>query len=153
MKEMTSTDLPLLPWHWNPTVMIASPPGVGCFKAGVEYVHGGISVQELVVPRISVRTSAAAAQPRLASVKWVGMRCRVSVIDAIPGLKVDLRTRPADPEATRVEGRQAREVSPDGTVSIPVADPADEGMAAMIVLLSTDGRVLHSMPTEIGVNR
>jgi hypothetical protein len=54
MKKLASTDHPLMPWRWNKEVWVASPPGVGCFKAGVEYTHGGISLQEMVVRRMTV---------------------------------------------------------------------------------------------------
>ena len=50
MKNTSSTELPVVGWHWNPSVTIASPHGIGCFKAGKEYDHGGISLQELVAP-------------------------------------------------------------------------------------------------------
>ena len=50
MKADAQTDLPTYQWHWNPTVAIATPPGVGCFRASTEYTHGGVSLQELVTP-------------------------------------------------------------------------------------------------------
>ncbi|MDB6112932.1 MAG: putative cytosolic protein, partial [Pedosphaera sp.] len=97
MKETAATNLPVVPWTWNPAVNIASPPGVGCFKAGTEYVHGGISLQELVVPRLVVKAaSGSAGQPKISEVKWVGMRCRVTIEATLPGLKADVRSRPAD---------------------------------------------------------
>lgn len=153
LRETTITDLPQVPWFWNNSVAVVSPPGVGCFKAGVEYVHGGISVQELIVPRLMIRASTAMSEPRISLVKWVGLRCRVTVSDPAEGIKVDVRTRPAAQDTSRVEGHEAREISADGTVSLPIADSSDEGMAAVVVVLSSDGRVLHSVPTEIGVNK
>ena len=74
MKNTSSTELPVVGWHWNPSVTIASPHGIGCFKAGKEYDHGGISLQELVVPRILVRPAAGAVEiAKIAGVKWVGL--------------------------------------------------------------------------------
>lgn len=153
LKDRSTSEMPQLPWFWNDSVSVVSPYGIGCFKAGVEYVHGGISPQELVVPRLHIKRSAVSSQPKIAEVKWVGLRCRVTVVDAQTGLLVDIRTRPAAKETSRIEGHQPREVSSDGTSSLPIADTADEGMAAVIVLLSADGNVLHSLPTEIGVNK
>ena len=46
--------VPTYSWHWDPHARIASPPGIGCFKARVEYAHGGVSVQECVVPELIV---------------------------------------------------------------------------------------------------
>jgi len=151
MKDTSKTDLPLVGWHWNPAVSIASPPGIGCFKAGKEYDHGGISLQELVVPRITVRPAAGAAEiAKIAGVKWVGLRCRVTIEGAVPGLKVDLRGRVAEAKS-KVEGGKPKEVSEDGTVSLAVESPDDEGTGAHVVLLSNDeGTVLASQLTTIG---
>jgi hypothetical protein len=150
MKAVGATDLPLVPWFWNPEVRVVTPPGTGCFKAGLEYTHGGLSLQELVVPRMRVTAAVEPVTSRLASVKWVGLRCRLTVEGIAPGLKVDLRGRPADPESSRVEGREPKEVSADGTASLAVQDTADEGSAAVLVLLSADGKVLDTRPTVIG---
>jgi len=151
MKDTSSTELPVVGWHWNPAITIASPPGIGCFKAGKEYDHGGISLQELVVPRILVRAAAGAVEiAKIADVKWVGLRCRVTVERAVPGLKVDLRGRVAEAKS-KVDGGMPKEVSEDGTVSLAVASPDDEGTAAHIVLLSNDeANVLDSKLTTIG---
>jgi len=151
MKDTSKTDLPLVGWHWNPAVSIASPPGIGCFKAGKEYDHGGISLQELIVPRITVRPAAGAAEiAKIAGVKWVGLRCRVTIEGAVPGLKVDLRGRVAEAKS-QVEGGKPKEVSEDGTVSLAVESPDDEGTAAHVVLLSNDeATVLDSQLTTIG---
>jgi hypothetical protein len=151
MKDTSNTDLPVVGWHWNPAVTIASPLGIGCFKAGKEYDHGGISLQELVVPRLTVRPAAGAAEiAKIADVKWVGLRCRVTVDRAVAGMKVDLRGRVAEAKS-KVEGGKPKEVSEDGTVSLAVATPDDEGTAAHVVLLSKDeGIVLDSRLTTIG---
>ncbi len=152
MKDTSKTDLPLVDWHWNPAVSIASPPGIGCFKAGKEYDHGGISLQELVVPRILVRPAAGAVEvAKIAGVKWVGLRCRVTIEGAVSGLKVDLRGRVAEAEAkSKLEGDGPKEVSADGTVSLAVKSTDDEGSAAHIVLISAVGVVLDSQVTTIG---
>ena len=46
--------LPTYPWYWNPVLRIASPPGIGAFVANTEYAHGGISLQECVIPDLIV---------------------------------------------------------------------------------------------------
>lgn len=151
LKEQAAVYMPTATWYWSAGVTIASPPGIGCFKAGLEYSHGGISLQELVVPRILVRQAGPPpTAARIAAVKWTGMRCRVTVDHPGSGLCVDLRSRPADKDTSRVEGQAARPLAPDGTVSLPVADPADEGTAAVVVLLGPDGTILHSLATVVG---
>jgi len=153
MKTTGSTDLPTLLWFWNPGVTIATPPGVGCFRAGLEYAHGGLSLQEMVVPRMTIRAEAAATgQSKLSSVKWVGLRCRVSVQNMVTGLVADVRGRPVDAKSSKVEGGQPRELGADGTVSLPIGDDRDTGSAAVVVLISPDGTPLHTLPTVIGEN-
>jgi len=54
IKEGVQSELPSMPWHWASTVHVAVPPGVGAFKANLEYAHGGLSVQECLVPELTV---------------------------------------------------------------------------------------------------
>jgi len=151
VKTTASTELPTMPWFWNPDVTIATPPGAGCFRAGMEYTHGGLSVQEMVVPRLTIRSGLApTGQAKISTVKWVGLRCRVSIQNAIPGIMADVRGRPADAKSSKVEGRQPRELGSDGTVSLPVGDDREIGNAAVVVLLGPDGSLLNTVPTVIG---
>ena len=55
VKESATVDLPCFSWFWAEKVRIACPPGIDCFMAGEEYNHGGLSLQECVVPQLSVR--------------------------------------------------------------------------------------------------
>src|SRR5471030_2170924 len=93
LKSDAQTDTPTFKWHWNPDVSIASPPGAGCYRASVEYTHGGVSLQEMVTPvlRITAR-KAAGGSARLLEAKWIGAKCRVSVGGDCVGVGVDLRT-------------------------------------------------------------
>ena len=73
LKSDAQTDALTFKWHWNPGVAIASPPGVGCFRASMEYSHGGVSLQEMVTPVLRVTAaSAAGGSARLAGsqVDW-----------------------------------------------------------------------------------
>jgi hypothetical protein len=151
MKNTSTTELPIVGWHWNPAIAIASPPGIGCFKAGKGYDHGGISLQELVVPRMLVKRAASSVvSAEITGVKWVGLRCRVTIERPAPGLKVDLRGRVAE-AISKVEGGKPKDISEDGTVSLAVESPEDEGSAAHVVLLSSDETtVLDSQLTTIG---
>jgi hypothetical protein len=94
----------------------------------------------------------AAGQAKISVVKWVGLRCRVSVQNAVPGMKADIRGRPADARSSKVEGGQPREIGSDGTVSLPVGDDRETGNAAVVVLLGPDGTPAHTVPTVIGEN-
>ena len=74
----------------------------------------------------------------------------MTIEGAIPGLKVDLRGRVAEAKS-KIEGGKPKEVSEDGTVSLAVESPDDEGTAAHVVLLFNDETtVLDSELTTIG---
>lgn len=153
LKSGAISELPLYPWYWNPEVSVASPSGIGCFMAGMEYSHGGISAQESVIPRMTVTAAANMAMTsKIVAVKWVGLRCRVTVEVPAAGLKVDLRRRAADEDSSKVEGKKPKDLAPDGTVSLAVPDDQEMGNTAVVVLLTADGKAIHTFPTEIGVN-
>ena len=131
--------------------MMASPPGAGSFRAGIEYSHGGVSLQEMVTPVLHVK----AAQPiggstRLLDAKWAGARCRVTVAGPCADLRVDVRTSQSDPNTSLLTDKQAREITPDGKVTVFLENDADIGNQAEIVLLDSSGQVIHSLPTTLG---
>ena len=57
LKSEAQTNALTFKWQWNPAVAIASPPGAGCFRASMEYSHGGVSLQEMVTPVLRVKSS------------------------------------------------------------------------------------------------
>ncbi len=151
MRAGNNSGLVEVPWFWNPTIRMALPPGVGCFVARTEYAHGGLSLQECVIPMLTVRSSAAPRSPtQIESLKWIGLRCRVSVTGDFAGVRADLRLKAADAKSSLSEA--VKEVAADGTVSLAVRDDSNLGSAALVVLLNEDGRPLHALSTTIGVN-
>ena len=150
-KSDAQANAPTFKWHWNPTVAIASPPGVGCFRASVEYSHGGLSLQEMVTPVLRVT----AAKPvgdsaRLLEAKWTGAKCRVSVGGQLAGVRVDVRTSQSDPSTSLLTDKHARDTTPDGKVTVFLEDDADIGKKAEVVLLDALGRVIDSLATTLG---
>ena len=91
VKGGSTPNIPTYPWYWNPVLRIASPPGIGAFVANAEYAHGGISLQECVIPELIVERGEAAVVATITGVSWRGMRCRVTVETNTTGLEVDLR--------------------------------------------------------------
>ncbi len=151
LKAAAQTDALTFKWYWNPTVMMASPPGAGSFRAGIEYSHGGVSLQEMVTPVLRVTaTPSTGASARLLDAKWTGAKCRVLVGGPCAGVRVDVRTSQSDADTSLLTDKQPRETTADGKVTVFLEDDADIGKEAEIVLLDAAGQVIHSLPTQLG---
>ena len=78
MAGESAPDVIRAPWHWNGTQWFATPPGVACFNRSEEYVHGGLSIQECLIPDLVVtRVEGAQVVCSITSVTWRGLRCFV----------------------------------------------------------------------------
>lgn len=127
-------------------------PGVSVFREGLEYVHGGATLQETLTPILKVRASmTSGSKGKIASVKWVGLRLQVQVEGDFNECKFDIRTRPAD-ESTSILAEDQRDKShDDGKVSILVASDDLVGQAAVLVVIKAD-KVIIKHPLTIGEN-
>lgn len=151
LKSEAQTDTQMFKWHWNPAVMMASPPGAGSFRASVEYSHGGVSLQEMVTPVLRVSSGESVGDgARLLEAKWTGARCRVLVGGDCTGVRVDVRASQSDANTSLLADRQPRETTPEGFVTVFLEDDADIGKSAEIVLLDASGQVIHSLATTLG---
>jgi hypothetical protein len=140
-------EVPVYPWHWNPHVRIACPPGIGAFKASTEYSHGGISPQELVVPDMMVQQGADSVTATIVQIQWRGMRCRIRVQTNDQKARVDIRTNASRPETSVVAN--VKEIGADGEVNLAASDEK-EGDSATVVVIDSTGRVLARQNTTIG---
>lgn len=148
VRGSSSPSVPTYPWHWNPTVLIASPPGIGSFRADNEYAHGGVSLQECVVPELVVERAEGTVKASIVSCQWRGMRCRVGVQASDPSVLVDLRLKWKEGATSIVSS--AKEVGLTGEVSLAVTDDVHEGAAVTVVVLDAEGNVLDRRPTTVG---
>lgn len=140
--------MPTYHWHWNLEIRIASPPGIASFHGGNEYAHGGVSLQECVVPELTVERAEGSVTASIISVTWRGMRCRVSVNTNDPAVRVDLRLNWKNPTTSIVAS--IKEVGPAGEASLVVEKDTFEGASATVVALDRMGNVLDRMPTTVG---
>jgi hypothetical protein len=151
LKPEAQTDAQTFKWHWNPAVMMASPPGAGSFRASIEYSHGGVSLQEMVTPVLRVKAGhPTGGAARLLETKWTGAKCRVSVGGNCAGVRVDIRTSQSDPKTSLLSDKQARETTPDGKVTVFLENDSDIGNPAEMVLLDPHGQVIDSLTTILG---
>lgn len=136
-------------WDWCPQVQIAFARGIASFVAGAEYAHGGLSLQECLVPELTLELEGGVPETNVSISKlaWRGLRCNVEVLPPLPGLRVDIRTKPAAEDSSIVAA--AKDLV-DGKASLAVADDANEGAAAVLVVLDSQGKLLAKMNTTVG---
>jgi hypothetical protein len=154
LKDGASVDVLTVPWHWDANVQVAVAPGVTCFEAGKEYEHGGVSLQECVVPRLKVssgKREVSTGGAAIAKVKWLGLMCRIEVEHVAPGVTVDIRARPGEPSTSVAE--DVKETTSSGKQALFVADEDLEGEKAFIVIVTGDGTILAQREVIIGRNR
>ena len=151
LKADAQTQMPVFKWNLNHAITIATPPGAGCFRASMEYSHGGVSLQEMVTPVIRVKVAGpTTGLARLLEAKWTGARCRVLVGGNCAGVRVDVRSSQSDPNTSFLADKQARETTADGKVTVFLEDDSDIGKDGEIVLLDASQKVIDSMATTLG---
>ena len=136
------------PWHWNRTQWFATPPGIACFNRSEEYAHGGLSIQECLIPDLVVtRVEGAETGGRITSVTWRGLRCFIEA--AVRGGPVMADLRLGRPTGESVAAA-AKPVDAAGAVSLVLADDEHEAAALVLVLVDDAGRVLAQRPVRVG---
>ena len=149
IKGDSNVEVPTVRWYWNANERVAVAPGIACFLTGNEYAHGGLSLQESLVPVIRVTASKAGAKSTatITEVFWAGLRCRVRVELSQPGMAVHLRTKIND-RGSSVS--RERPLDGKGAASLLVEEDELEGTPAIVVVLDSAGRVIAKQPTIIG---
>ncbi|MBF0155355.1 MAG: BREX-1 system phosphatase PglZ type B [Magnetococcales bacterium] len=153
LKPGARTGAPLLmPWSWNPHLSVALADGVCCYRAGMEYAHGGLSLQECLTLDLTVTATGSnetSTSLSLVSVHWKGMRCKVTIAGKSTGLALDIRTHPGNPNTSVV--KSIRPFAPEkGESSVVVEDDGLEGSEATIVILDDTRQLMAQQPTLIG---
>jgi len=139
-------------WFWDAMEPVVLAPGIACFKAAMEYAHGGLTVQECLIPTLIVRSSAsrAAIRVRILEQKWAGLRINI-VFEGAEGLTIDLRTKAAD--GTTSVAKSTAVAKADGQrTSVLVAADDDAGKAAFVVAIDQTGQPVFKQAIVIGEN-
>ena len=151
IKNGAKPGVPQFPWFWNKDHYFAFAPGINCFKAGQEYAHGGLSLQECLTLTLKIKTSAINQKTesiRFRGIIWKGLRCSVVIVGDIQGLTMDIRTEAGDSKTSVVSSRKS--VKENGTCSVVVEDDNLEGQKVMIVLTDERGQLATQVETVIG---
>lgn len=137
-------------WDWCKDVQLAFAPGISSFIAGAEYAHGGLTLQECLVPVLDVQVDGVgkvAANVVINSATWKRMRCTVEVTPGISGLSVDIRTKAAQASSSLLNKVKPVE---GGKTSVFVEDDEHIGTAAVVVVLDASGTVVQKASTMVG---
>jgi len=142
--------VPRHPWTWNPVHSFAFARGVACFNRTEEYAHGGLSIQECLIPDLVVeRAEGQSLRATIDSVTWRGLRCYVEVTSSSSGVLADLRLE--NPAGASVVAA-TKSVEPDGSVSLVLAGDEHEHDGLVLVLLDESGQILAQKPTRVGAD-
>jgi hypothetical protein len=149
IKEGAQADVPTAGWFWDSKQAVAFAPGAYCFTSGMEYAHGGMSVQECLTPdlKFSSAVQSRTLSVTIESVQWLGLRCRVVIQPAAKGLFAALRSKPNDP-TTNIGA--SRSFDKEGQAGLLVEDEGLAGTTTSLVVFDANGRVLGKQATIIG---
>ena len=141
----------LYPWYWNPAKSFALADGVSCYRNGLEYAHGGLSLQECLTLELTI-THAGSRQPsrsvEITDVAWKGLRCTVAAEGAFSGLVLDIRTEPGN--ALSSIGVSTKPFKENGTATVVIEDEDLEGSRATVVLIDQNGELVAQSETTVG---
>jgi hypothetical protein len=147
LKEGASTSYALLPWSWDQSVLLATPPGARAFYNGTEYAHGGVSPQECVLPVLDV-TAAGIAPSLVINASWQRLRLRVEVKGGA-GMMLDVRLA-SDAFGPSLLPKGARQLDDAGQVNVLVSDEHVGKEVCLIVHpAGSPADVRTKLPTKI----
>ena len=146
----STPDVTRAPWHWNSTQWFATAPGIACFNKSDEYAHGGLSIQECLIPDLLVtRGGETKSTGRVKSLTWRGLRCFIESEVRGGPVTADLRLNRPNGESVAATPKL---LDTEGTVSLVLADDEHETAALVLVLLDEAGGILTHQSTRVGVD-
>lgn len=140
----------IYPWYWDNAWDVALAPGISCYRAGEEYQHGGLSLQECLTLQLTIKSGNTSSDTFSGSLDliWKGLRCNVVADGDVFGLRVDIRLEPGIASTSVV--LDTKTFKDNGTTSVVVENEDLEGESASLLLVDTNGNVIYQMDTVIG---
>lgn len=151
IKSGVNTQDRQFPWYWNSNQYFALADGISCFRNGINYAHGGLSLQECLTINLTVSQGIQRKIPlslAITDIEWREQRCIVTVDGKSEGLFVDIRQEPGNAQSSVAFSR--KEVRPNGTASLVVENEELRGREVTVVLLTNDGQLVAQKKTTIG---
>ncbi len=150
IKGDSQLSVPTASWTWNPSAEFACAPGISVFSQGYAYSHGGISLQECLIPDLLVEPSenGSSVKVTISDIQWRGQRVRLQVDPTDSSLRVDLRTSPNSTASSIAV--EVCEPESDGKASLLVENEDLAGSAAVVVVLDARGRIVGKQSTIVG---
>jgi len=150
IRGQSKVSVPKISWFWNASAEAAIAPNITSFVAGMDYAHGGISVQECLIPTLTIQPArdGMPTTARIKTVEWQRLRCRVTLEIQMPGVTVDIRTKANAPDTSLASAPKVTDAA--GQASLIIPDDEQAGSAAVVVLLDAAGNVLTKQATTIG---
>jgi len=151
LKPGAATKEKLFPWYWNENQSVALANGISCYKAGEEYAHGGLSLQECLTLQLKVSAGSSTSQTptiEITDILWKGLRCKIAVDGEFEDLFFDIRLKAGSPEHSVV--MNVKPVNESGVSSVVIENEELEGTEASIVLLDKAGTLIAQEMTVIG---
>ena len=143
---------PMTSWFWDAAEAVVLAPGVSCFIAEMEYAHGGLTLQEALIPSLTVskKENGNTKAVVLKKMKWSGMRLNV-ILEGAQGLIIDIRNKVADASTSLVASPAT--AAPDGQkISLLVEDDEALGAEAFLVIIDQEGQPIFKQSVVIGEN-
>lgn len=139
------------PWFWNGSVSYACAPGIACFNKSEEYTHGGLSLQECLVPDLVVsRSGTGQRRVEIRSVQWRGMRCQVEALPGGGGITADLRLGNAAGGSVVVSPKA---IDAEGKTGLVLDGDEHEQASLTLVILDDSNTILAQLPVKVGENQ
>lgn len=151
IKPGADTHEKLYPWYWDADKHFALADGISCFRKNDEYAHGGLSLQECLLLKLTAFAGTARkteSTVELTDVVWKGLRCTVAAECQVQELWLDIRIDAGDAASSRV--LNLKPLKKGGSASVVVEDEQLEGSEAVVVLLDAKGQLVLQTPTIIG---
>jgi hypothetical protein len=141
---------PMTSWFWDSAEAVVLAPGISCFSAGMEYAHGGLTVQEALIPSLTVSAKHTASSKFVVvkELRWAGLRLNL-ILEGAQGLTVDIRSKVADADSSFATS-PAKAAGDGQKTSLLIADDEALGTAALLVFLDEKDEVKHKRPVVIG---